>query len=595
MAIHKELITDIKNQTNIVEVIGEFVPLVRSGRNYLGRCPFHKEKTPSFNVVEDKQFYHCFGCGKSGDVFHFLEEYRQISFNDSVKILAERLGMRVDFGDEGRRPHHPHQELYDIHTEASNFYHAILMTTRLGQLAKDYLYQRGLTDELINYFKIGLAPEQADYLYQKVKGQYSEETIFNSGLFQVSNQGRVFDSFQNRIMFPLTDDQGRVIAFSGRIWSEKDSQQAKYKNTRKTSIFNKSYELYHLDRAKAVAHKTKELYLMEGFMDVIAAYRAGLENSVASMGTALTSEHVNHLRRYSQKLVLVYDGDGAGQEAIAKSLALLEEMSVEIVRLPQQMDPDEFIQKNSPEQLAELLTHSRISKIEFFLHYYLPVNLDNLQAQLAYVEQMAPIITEEKSVSRQDIYIHQLADLLPSLNYKQVELVVNQERLKKRQTSAKQMRRPESSQILETSVIALKSPLLRAEMHLFHRLLHHPSLLAEFKQREDLVFQTPELAQLYLILKEQGSLEPNQLQDLGLSEQESQMYYAVLAEHLPDEIADDEIAQLKQSLRRYHQGEALNRQGQKIRDFSGQGDDQQVLAELAKYIAQKRQMEKEEL
>ena len=300
MAIDKALIEDIKSSTNIVDVIGEVVSLNRAGRNYLGLCPFHKEKTPSFNVIEDRQFYHCFGCGKSGDVFKFLEEYRQISFQESVKVLADRLGIAVtiDAPRQAQQQHSPNQAFYDLHEDALKFYHAVLMTTKIGEAARAYLYERGMTDDLLKAFQIGLSPDEPDYLYQSVSKKYDEEVLTESGLFNLSESNRLFDTFKNRIMFPLKNEFGETIGFSGRVWTKEaiEQGQAKYKNTRATRIFNKSYELYHLDQAKPVIQKTHEVYLMEGFMDVIAAYRAGQVNAVASMGTALTPEHVNRLR-----------------------------------------------------------------------------------------------------------------------------------------------------------------------------------------------------------------------------------------------------------------------------------------------------------
>ena len=262
LAISRETIADIKNSVNIVDVIGEVVSLTRSGHNYLGLCPFHKEKTPSFNVVEDKQFFHCFGCGKSGDVFKFLEDYRQISFMESVRLVAERAGITLDLPKQQTvAKANPNQILYDLNSEAAQFYHAILMTTKEGQLARDYLQVRGLDEEVLTHFNIGLAPDQPDFLYKALSDKYPnhEEALAQSGLFNIDeSSSRLYDAFKNRIMFPLTDDKGRVIAFSGRIWTQQDHEkkQAKYKNTRSTLIFNKSYELYHVDKAKKVAQKT---------------------------------------------------------------------------------------------------------------------------------------------------------------------------------------------------------------------------------------------------------------------------------------------------------------------------------------------------
>lgn len=315
----KEKINELKQSVNIVDIIGESVALTKAGRNYLGLCPFHGEKTPSFNVVEDKQFYHCFGCGKSGDVFKFIEEFRGVSFADAVAIIAEKAGFQTEFipaNQQAESRQHPHQVLFDIHKDAAKFYHAFLMTTKMGEEARRYLHQRGLTDEVIQTFQIGLSPPEQNILYQKLSAEYNEENLLQSGLFNPSEGAMIYDAFQGRIIFPLSDEYGRVIAFSGRIWTKKDQenkQLAKYKNSHDTPIFNKSYELYHLDQAKATIKKQREVYLMEGFLDVIAAHRAGIENAVASMGTALTQEHVGHLSKFCKKVVLTYDGDKAGQ------------------------------------------------------------------------------------------------------------------------------------------------------------------------------------------------------------------------------------------------------------------------------------------
>ena len=243
--VDKELIAEIKNSVNIVEVIGEVVSLTKAGRNFLGLCPFHGEKTPSFNVVEDKQFYHCFGCGRSGDVFKFIEDYRGVSFMDAVQIVAEKAGIALQYQARSNQQiqANPHQELYEIHQEASKFYQAILMTTKMGEEARNYLHERGLTDEVIRHFQLGLAPAEGNYLYRNLSEKFSEKVITDSGLFTISDTGTVFDAFQDRIMFPLTDDSGRVIAFSGRLWKKIDdgSHHAKYKNSRSTRLFNKSY------------------------------------------------------------------------------------------------------------------------------------------------------------------------------------------------------------------------------------------------------------------------------------------------------------------------------------------------------------------
>lgn len=592
MAISKDQITDIKNAVNIVEVIGEVVSLTKAGRHFLGLCPFHKEKTPSFNVIEDRQFFHCFGCGKSGDVFKFLEEYRQITFMESVQILAERVGIGLAVSQPRQEmvQKHPHQALFALNQDASKFYQAVLMTTTQGKAAKDYLYSRGLTDELITYFNIGLAPAEPDYLYQAMSKKYDEDTLMQAGLFNLSETNRVFDAFQNRIVFPLTDDSGRILGFSGRIWTEEDKEkgQAKYKNTRSTLIFNKSYELYHMDKAKAVAKKTHELYLMEGFMDVIAAYRAGVTNAVASMGTALTPDHVRHLQQFTKKVILTYDGDKAGQSAIAKSLDILQGMTVDIVRMPNQMDPDEFLQANSEEELHKLLTQSRISSTEFWIYYLKPENTDNLQAQIAYVERISQLIAQVPSITAQNTYINLVADLLPDFDFMQVEQAVDNHRLADRRE--KEEKTYQNRQVIKTLPLSKAlSALNKAENQLFHRLLHHPYLLNEFRNRSDFAFQTPELQSLYLLLVKTGEISSLDL--ANLSESENRAYYQVLEEILPPEISEGEIRQIEERIHRLLQEQALRQKSKAIRESSNHGDLDSAVQELQALIAQKRKLE----
>lgn len=595
--LSKDKITEIKQALNIVDVIGETIALTKAGRNYIGLCPFHGEKTPSFNVVEDKQFYHCFGCGKSGDVFKFVEETRGIPFAEAVAVLAEKAGFQVQPQSVNHfqpKRENPHQALYDIHLDATKFYHALLMTTKMGEEARKYLHQRGLTDEVIKNFQLGLAPEGQNILYQKLSQNYDEESLLNSGLFNPSEQNMIFDAFQGRIMFPLTDEYGRVIAFSGRIWTEKDLQNkqlAKYKNSRGTAIFNKSYELYHLDKAKAVIKKQREVYLMEGFLDVIAAHRAGIENAVASMGTALTREHVGHLAKFCKKVILTYDGDKAGQTATMKALDELRDFQVEIVSLPDNMDPDEFLQKNSEEALRQVLTKSRISDVEFLIDYLKPENPDNLQMQIEFVDKIAPIIARISSITAQNTYIYKVADLLSDFDYGQVEQAVNAVRLHQRQERSQQAYHQQKEQVYTPPVQAITrlTSLIRTENHLLYRMVEHPYILNEFRLREDFYFATPELQVLYDLLKSQGEISSFELSQLEDSVQ--QAWYRVLEERLPKEVAQNEIEELefrrdKELLRKENQH--LTR---KIREHSHVGNADIALDELTQLLERRKQME----
>ena len=594
--VDKQLISEIKNSVNIVDVIGEVVQLTKAGRNFLGLCPFHGEKTPSFNVVEDKQFYHCFGCGRSGDVFKFIEDYRGVSFMEAVQIVGDQVGIHVQTLSPSRsRPQQADgkQPFYEIHQEAAKFYHAILMTTKMGEDARQYLYDRGLDDEVLRHFQIGLAPAEGNYLYQSVSGKFSENIMAESGLFHISDMGTMYDAFQDRIMFPLSDDTGRVIAFSGRLWrdqAEGTKPQGKYKNSRSTLLFNKSYELYHLDKAKQVAKKNHELYLMEGFMDVIAAYRAGIENAVASMGTALTQEHVAHLSKFTKKVILAYDGDKAGRLATAKALEVLEKQEVEVVQIPDQMDPDEYLKKNSPQALADLLEKTRLSRVEFLMDYWKPDNIENLQAQIEFVEKMAPLIAQTPSVTAQNTYIYKLADLLVDFDYLQVEQTVNASRLQMR--SQRQDQGPIQTQapVASPTVVQKQLPrLVRAENHLLHRMNAFPYVLNEYRLRTDFSFDTPALQTLYQLLCQNGEVTSQDLSEQ--TEEVQRAWYLMLEENLPDEIAENELEEVEETRNRELLRKESQQIGKKVREASHSGDADQALLELERLIAQKRRME----
>ena len=594
--VDKQLISEIKNSVNIVDVIGEVVQLTKAGRNFLGLCPFHGEKTPSFNVVEDKQFYHCFGCGRSGDVFKFIEDYRGVSFMEAVQIVGDQVGIHVQtLPPSQSRPQQADgkQPFYEIHQEAAKFYHAILMTTKMGEDARQYLYDRGLDDEVLRHFQIGLAPAEGNYLYQSVSGKFSEKIMADSGLFHISDMGTMYDAFQDRIMFPLTDDTGRVIAFSGRLWrepAEGAKPQGKYKNSRSTLLFNKSYELYHLDKAKQVAKKNHELYLMEGFMDVIAAYRAGIENAVASMGTALTQEHVAHLSKFTKKVILAYDGDKAGRLATAKALEVLDKHEVEVVQIPDQMDPDEYLNKNSPQALADLLEKTRLSRVEFLMDYWKPDNIENLQAQIEFVEKMAPLIAQTPSVTAQNTYIYKLADLLVDFDYLQVEQTVNASRLQMR--SQRQDQGPIQTQapVASPTVVQKQLPrLVRAENHLLHRMNAFPYVLNEYRLRTDFSFDTPALQTLYQLLCQNGEVTSQDLSEQ--TEEVQRAWYLMLEENLPDEIAENELEEVEETRNRELLRKESQQIGKKVREASHSGDADQALLELERLIAQKRRME----
>jgi DNA primase len=327
---------------------------------------------------------------------------------------------------------------------------------------------------------------------------------------------------------------------------------------------------------------------MEGFMDVIAAYRAGIENAVASMGTALTHEHVQHLSKYCKKVILSYDGDKAGQAATVKALDELKDLAVEIVSIPDQMDPDEFVQKNSPDELQHLLSKTRISDVEFLIRYLKPENTENLQAQIEFVEKMAPIIAQTSSITAQNSYIYMLAELLPDFDYQQVEQAVNNSRLSNRKSQQEQVyQQPRFHTNLPLSKQV--SRLVKAENHLLNRMIEYPIVLNDYRLREDFQFATPELQILYQILCENGEVTSHDLSEQ--SDGVQQAWYRILEEDLPSEIADNELAEVE-SIR---DKELLRKEnqiiGKRVREASHNGDVDMAIEELERLIAQKRRME----
>ncbi|MCD6632724.1 DNA primase [Lactococcus cremoris] len=590
VSVDTEVVNDLKSKVNIADLISQYVALSRTGKNYIGLCPFHGEKTPSFNVNAEKGFYHCFGCGRSGDAIEFLKEYNQVGFIDAVKELANFAGVTLDISNDREEKNNPNAPLYEINNQAARLYNILLMSTELGERARDYLAERGITDDVIKRFNIGLAPEENDFIFKNLSNKFDEEVMANSGLFHFSNN-RVFDAFTNRIMFPITNEYGQTIGFSGRKWQENDDSKAKYINTSATTIFDKSYELWNLDKAKPTISKRREVYLMEGFMDVIAAHKAGINNVVASMGTALTEKHVRRLKQIAKKFVLVYDGDSAGQNAIYKALNLVGESDVQIVKVPEGLDPDEYSKTYGLTGLTALMETGRIQPIEFLIDFLRPENLANLQVQLDFIEQIAPMIAKLQSITAQDAYIRKLVEILPDFEYNQVEQAVNLRRENMNITDhsvsdygASNLvenfaderdysnldsaipidfeeifyenniqpqvadRRNEPAQVFQPTIQVPKlSRSERAEEMLLHRMIYHSSVLKKFSQDENFRFVHKRYQDIFeKILLEAMVYEQIDESHLAseLSEDQRSLFYQIISLDLPETASSQEINDL---------------------------------------------------
>ncbi|HCU0025124.1 TPA: DNA primase [Staphylococcus aureus] len=379
MRIDQSIINEIKDKTDILDLVSEYVKLEKRGRNYIGLCPFHDEKTPSFTVSEDKQICHCFGCKKGGNVFQFTQEIKDISFVEAVKELGDRVNVAVDI--EATQSNSNVQiasddlQMIEMHELIQEFYYYALTKTVEGEKALTYLLERGFTDALIKERGIGFAPDSSHFCHDFLqKKGYDIELAYETGLLSRNEENfSYYDRFRNRIMFPLKNAQGRIVGYSGRTYT---GQEPKYLNSPETPIFQKRKLLYNLDKARKSIRKLDEIVLLEGFMDVIKSDTAGLKNVVATMGTQLSDEHITFIRKLTSNITLMFDGDFAGSEATLKTgqHLLQQGLNVFVIQLPSGMDPDEYIGKYGNDAFTAFVKNDKKS----FAHYKVSILKDEI-------------------------------------------------------------------------------------------------------------------------------------------------------------------------------------------------------------------------
>jgi DNA primase len=361
----------IRAASDIVDVIGSYLPLKRAGTNFTALCPFHKEKSPSFNVNAQKQIFHCFGCHKGGDVFRFVMEYESIGFMDAVRRLAERakIPLELENSPGAQASRHLKDQLLDIHNQLTTRWQNCLANEAAGQKARDYLTGRGVTEEGIKLFRIGAAPELWDDTVNWARSKnFDLATVELAGLIiRKEETGRYYDRFRGRLMFPICNEQGHVIAFSGRVLPGDDSP-AKYVNSPETAIFTKSKIFFGLDKSKRAILAAGCAIICEGQLDLIACFMAGVQNIVAPQGTAFTEQHARILKRYANEVVLCFDSDNAGQKATVRALdhLLASGLAVRVAAVPAPHDPDSFIKAHSGAAFGEI-----IQQADGFFDYYL--------------------------------------------------------------------------------------------------------------------------------------------------------------------------------------------------------------------------------
>ena len=405
-----ELKEEIRSANDIVDVVSQYVTLKRSGRNFFGLCPFHKEKSPSFSVSPDRQYFHCFGCHKGGDVFTFISEIERISFKEALEFLAERarIELPVSQNSEFNKNQYLKDKMYKINAETAIFYHERLYKP-LAKIAQEYVKQRKLDNKTLKAFKIGYSGEYNElYKNLKVKG-FKDEEILATGLVNKNNNGEYIDRFRKRLMFPIMDVSGRVVAFGGRKL-ENNEKLAKYINSNENLIYSKKKHLFAMNLAKQST--SKKIILVEGYMDAISLYQRGFDNVVASLGTALTEEQGRLLRKYCEQVILSYDSDGAGQEAIMRGLSILENQGCDarVLQMDGAKDPDEYVIKYGSGRF-KLLIDNAISLVEFKIKMIKnKYNIENSSDKIRFLKEITKILSEVENKIEREIYIEKISE-----------------------------------------------------------------------------------------------------------------------------------------------------------------------------------------
>lgn len=410
MAIPEDVLQEIKYRNDIETTISQYVNLRRRGKNLVGLCPFHNEKTPSFTVYPESGSFYCFGCGVGGDVFTFTGLMDNLDYIESIKLLAEKSGVALPEDGYDDSMQRLKNKIYDINRETAKFYHNYLMSPE-GKWAQEYYLSRGLTVETIRHFGLGAAPDGWDNLLNHLRSKgYSIEDMLAANVVGKSQRGTYYDRFRKRYMFPVINIRGNVIAFSGRAVAGEEKQGGKYVNTSDTPVYKKSNNLFGINFAKN--HCSERVILVEGNMDVISLHQAGFQNVVAPLGTSFTEEQINLLSRYTKEIVLMLDSDAAGQKALMRASGLLQNtgLSVRVVVLPDGKDPDEFIKKNGPDRFRAIL-EGAVSDIEYKLLVAADgINVASDDGKLKYLNKAAEIIAACDEVMTRDIYIGRLCD-----------------------------------------------------------------------------------------------------------------------------------------------------------------------------------------
>lgn len=561
MAVPERFVDELVARTDIVDLVSEYVRLNKKGRNYWGLCPFHSEKTPSFSVSADKQIYKCFGCGKGGGAINFVMEVDSLPFIDAVKVLAKRANMEVPETGTSPGMRERRQKLLEINKAAARVFHRWLYQPE-GTEALAYLQKRGLSKATLTRFGLGFAPNRWDGLITALSEQgYDKRDLLEAGLAVSNKDGRIYDRFRNRVMFPIIDIRGEVIGFGGRVM---DDSTPKYLNSPDTPVYNKSRNVFALNISKK--SKAGRVILTEGYMDTISLHQAGFDSAVASLGTSLTAEHAQLLSRYFQHAVIAYDGDGAGVSAAQRAIPLLEKagLSVKVLRMRGAKDPDEFIKKFGREAFAKLLDESE-NHIDYRLEQIRrKYTLEDDAQRVEFLREATGLIASLYNAVEREVYgrhAAEMAGVSPEAVAQEVKKELGR-RIRKEQKQQQRRDLAPATQ-LQPKQRGLRYENIRsarAEEGIIRLCLMDPALIREMEGLYGGEFSSPLLGKVYECLKRRFNE--------GLSTQLS----ALTAELEPEEMDHlAHVASQPESASNSHRalqdyialirGEALRRQG----------------------------------
>ena len=412
---YEEFIERLREESDIVAIISEYVSLKKNGKNYWGCCPFHSEKTASFSVTPDKGFFYCFGCQAGGNVFNFIMKIENITFFEATRMLAQKINLPLPQKEKTKEELLRDKQislLYKINATAKDFFFACLTKTNYGKSATAYLKKRGLSDEVINEFQLGFAPNYWDKLSQAfVKRGFTETDLLQAGLVLERKQGGIYDRFRNRVIFPITDEKNRVIGFGGRVL---DDSLPKYLNSPETVVFNKRQTLFGLAKAGKYIKEKNQALIVEGYMDVISAYNAGIKNVIASLGTSFTVEHGKKLLKYTDNFIFAYDSDNAGQNATLRALAIVKKIGakVKVLSIPDGKDPDDYIKKYGTEAFQGLIDSAK-PLLEYQVDKTLSeIDFTGLEGKVAVVVKLVPILAETDNAVEVNLHIAAISQKL---------------------------------------------------------------------------------------------------------------------------------------------------------------------------------------